>query len=339
MTEGDPRREEEMVRRAAAVLDRSARGVLDLASAKVDVAAFLHGIFSSAVKALSPGSGQPSCFLSPKGKLIAAFHLYSLPGGAFRMVFPEPLRDGVVKALGKYAFLGDVTVTDRTSDLAALSVEGPLAATVLETAARGAELPRALHEIRSLELGGVEATLVRAGESPEGGFDLWAPRSSFDSVRSRLIEAAREAGGGEAGPAAAETLRVEAGIPHHGKDYDEENFPNEVGWEHALTYDKCYVGQEVVARIRTYGHANWKLMGLVLDGERAPPHGAALRASGEEAGKVTSGVFSSRMGRAVALALLKRKFWGAGEAAVDLAGEAVPARIVELPIVRVDPGR
>ena len=334
MTE-DPLREEEWVRRAAAVFDRSARGVLDLTSDKTDVAVFLHGILSSAVKALSPGSGQPSCFLSPKGKLIAAFHLYSLPGGRFRMVFPEPLREAAVKALRKYAFLGDVAVTDRALDLAIISVEGSLAADVLEAAARRKDLPRAPHELRSLDLAGVEVTAARAGESPEGGFDLWVPRDSLDGARSRLVEAAREAGGGEGGAAAAETLRVEAGMAHHGKDYDEESFPNEVGWEHALTYDKCYVGQEVVARIRTYGHTNRKLMGLILASSRVPERGAPIQAAGEEAGKVTSGVFSSRLGSAIALGFLKRKFWGVEEATIDPDGERVAARVVELPIVRI----
>jgi folate-binding protein YgfZ len=340
MTAEDPAREEEMVRRAAAVFDRSARGVLDLTSAKADVAVFLHGIFSSAVKALAPGSGQPSCFLSPKGKLIAAFHLHLLPGGTFRMVFPEPLREGAVKALGKYAFLGDVDITDRAPDLGILSVEGPLAAKVLHDAmGRGVDLPGALHEIRRIDLGGVAVDAVRAGESPEGGFDLWVPRESFDRARGRLLDAARRSGGGAAGPAAAETLRVEAGIPHHGKDHDDESFPNEVGWERALTYDKCYVGQEIVARIRTYGHANRKLVGLVFPGTEAPPRGATLRAGAEEAGNVTSPVFSTRLGRAIALAFLGRKFWDRERVDAALGETAVAVQVVELPIVRIDPRR
>jgi len=161
-------------------------------------------------------------------------------------------------------------------------------------------------------------TIIRAGETPAGGFELWVDRVSLERAREALVGAARLAGGGPADEDAAEALRIEAGIAHRGKDYGlDEVFPAEVGWEHALTYDKCYVGQEVVARMRTYGHANRRLKGfLFASGEDPPRTGTPIRWSGEDVGKIGSAAFSERLGRAIALGIVHRKAWGAGRLCV-----------------------
>ena len=149
-------------------------------------------------------------------------------------------------------------------------------------------------------------------------------------------------GGGPVGYRAAEALRVEAGAARYGKDYSEENFPNEVGLEKALTYDKCYVGQEIVARMRTYGHANRRLEGLLIEGDSLPSPGAGrleggvFQVAGEEAGTVTSVARSARVGHIVALVLLKRKFWEAEAGLLDAPGGPLEAKIEKLPFVRLD---
>jgi folate-binding protein YgfZ len=314
----DPLLGQRFARESAAVFDRSYRGLVDLSGGTKPVGDFLHGIFSSPVKSLEPGKGQPSSFLSAKGKLIAAFGLHALEGGRYRMAFLEPLDDTVLKPLGKYCFLSDVTIEDLGPVLGTLSVEGPEAARVLRLAGIGAELPASSLASMGAVLAGVAVTIIRGGETPRGGFDIWLERPSLDRVREALVAAARLAGGGPADCDAAEALRIEAGIAHRGKDYGADDaFPAEVGWEHALTYDKCYVGQEVVARMKTYGHANRRLKGLVFaPGENPPIPGTRILWGGEDVGRIGSSAFSERIGRAIGLGMVHRKAWGAGHVLV-----------------------
>ena len=330
---GDPAAEARFVHGAAALFDQSYRGVLDLAGANaVEV---LHGVFSSHVRDLSAATGQASCLLDARGRLAGAFHLFKLAEGGLRLVFGEPLRAAFVKALSKYCLLSDIELVERTAALGILSLQGPQAAAVLSAAAPGAALPGAPRGTGVLRLAGAEVVAVRGGETPEGGFELWVPGPALVGVWEALARGVRAAGGGPAGWRAQEVLRIEAGIARHGKEYDDESFPNEVGWEGALTYDKCYVGQEIVARMRTYGQVHRKLKGLRLPEAALPAPGAVVRVEGQEAGRVTSAGFSTRLGCALALALVKRRFWDAGRAAVD--GVEGEAEVVELPFVKAGP--
>ena len=109
---------------------------------------------------------------------------------------------------------------------------------------------------------------------------------------------------------ALEALRIEAGMPRWGVDMDENTIPNEVGLERrAINYDKgCYIGQETIARIKTYGHVNRQLVQMALTGRDLPARGDKIIADGREVGQVTSAVFSSRLGKPLALGYVRREF-------------------------------
>ena len=94
---------------------------------------------------------------------------------------------------------------------------------------------------------------------------------------------------------ALETLRVEAGIPWYGRDVDETLILPETRLEQLVSFTKgCYIGQEVVARVKYRGHINRGLSGLVLEGDRVPAAGARVVAEGKDIGRVTSAVRSYR---------------------------------------------
>ena len=101
---------------------------------------------------------------------------------------------------------------------------------------------------------------------------------------------------------------MEAGTPVYGRDIDETNLPQEVARvERTISFTKgCYIGQETVARIRTYGHVNRTLVGLQLDGETAVPLGTKLFHADKEVGHITSSAVSPRLGQAIALAYVRR---------------------------------
>ena len=113
---------------------------------------------------------------------------------------------------------------------------------------------------------------------------------------------------------ALEVLRIEAAVPKWGVDMDESTIPNEAGLEaRAINYDKgCYIGQETIARIKTYGHVNRRLVQMVIGGESVPARGDTILAEGREVGQVTSAVRSSRLGKPLALGYVRREFATAG---------------------------
>jgi folate-binding protein YgfZ len=106
-----------------------------------------------------------------------------------------------------------------------------------------------------------------------------------------------------------EALRIEAGVPCWGVDMDENTIPNEAGLEErAISYDKgCYIGQETIARIKTYGHVNRQLVQMALTGQGVPARGDKVVVEGREVGQVTSAVFSSRLGKPLALGYVRRE--------------------------------
>src|SRR5262249_40130405 len=137
-------------------------------------------------------------------------------------------------------------------------------------------------------------------------------------------------------PAGLETyhvLRVEAGTPQFRIDIDDTNLPQEVGrTERTISFTKgCYIGQETIARIRTYGHVNRMLVGLKLEGDGIEPRGAKLSHSGKEVGSVTSCVYSPRIAGPIALGYARR---GSNEPGTKLVcGDKRNAEVVALPFV------
>jgi folate-binding protein YgfZ len=109
---------------------------------------------------------------------------------------------------------------------------------------------------------------------------------------------------------ALEILRIEAGVPVWGVDMDENTIPNEAGLEkRAISYDKgCYIGQETIARIKTYGHVNRRLVQLSVNSDQLSVREAKILAGEKEVGHLTSAAYSNRLGKVLALGYVRREF-------------------------------
>ncbi len=137
------------------------------------------------------------------------------------------------------------------------------------------------------------------------------------------------------GQDAGEALRVEAGEPLYGHDADETVIFPELRLEPYVSYTKgCYIGQEVVARVKYRGHVNRAFAGLLLEGDRVPAHGASVLAEGKEIGRVTSAVLSLALGVPIALGYVRREQLEPGTPVAVLDGDvSLPARVAALPFV------
>src|SRR5919199_1234420 len=236
--------EYELVREAAGLADSSARGKLRLRGA--DAAEFLQGQVTNDVEALTPGTGCYAALLNHKGKVQADMRV--LAGDDWIWLDTEPGREGLLEGTVRTYGIGrDVRVEDDTSAHAILSLLGPGARAVLD-----AEPPTDEHSFVAGEHGLYVATHL--------GVDVICPAADADAVRLAL---GVEAVSGET----AECLRIEAGRPRFGLDFDSDTIPEEAGLnERAVSFTKgCYVGQETVARLHYKGKPNRHLRGLRLE--------------------------------------------------------------------------
>ena len=174
--------------------------------------------------------------------------------------------------------------------------------------------------------------------SAVAGFDLFVPNASLAAVADKLIAGARSVGGRACGWQAFETARIEAGIPRFGADMDETNLPLECGIELlAVSYQKgCYIGQEVINRIHSFGRVTRELCGLRLadDLEALPQKHDKLFCDGKETGYVTSAARSPSLQANIALGYVRREANQIGrELTVRMAASESRAQVVELPFV------
>jgi folate-binding protein YgfZ len=327
---GEPVREYATVRRSVGGLDLCDRALLRFTGS--DRTSYLQGMLSNDVKKLAPGEGIHAAILDVQGKLQADTRLLCL-AEAFLLELWEPLRDKIVEHLNRYLVADDVEIADLTGAYTVISLQGPKSNLLLREIFPNADLPIADLSHRSLRLGDSQIEAVSSSRTGEKGYDLLVPLTALGRVVAAIQERGRDYSLGWVGTETQEILRVEAGIPRYGVDMDENNLLLEIGLERAVSFQKgCYLGQEVVERIRSRGHVNKKLSGLLLQGEAPARRGSPVRADGKEIGKVTSSVFSPAQKRPVALGYLQRDYWKPGTpVTIESAGSMIPATVSSLP--------
>jgi len=281
----------EALRSGAAWLDVSTRGKIKLTGE--DRARLLHAMTTNHIQQLTPGTGCYAFFLTVQGRILSDVNVLCRPDHFLLDLEPET-RDKVYQHLDHYIIADDVALEDL--GLPALAVEGPKSPAVLE--ALGAPVPEA--EYSSLEWGtGLVARLNVSGGV--GFFVIGQP----DDLVSRL-----EAAGAVAGDAEAfRVVRLENGKPRYGEDLSERYLAQEANLPQALNFNKgCYLGQEIVERVRSRGQVHRVLMALELDTKEAPAPGAKLTVGDAPAAEITSAAFSPALGKVVALAYVRTDY-------------------------------
>ncbi len=331
---GDWLAEHAALRETAGALDLSFRGRICLTGA--DRLRWLNGQVTNNVKDLRPGEGCYAALITAKGKLQSDLNIFCLPDELL-LDFEPGLTEAVTPRLEKYVIADDVQVVDAAAAYGLLSVQGPKA----ETAVRGLALPLEIPgkpmnftSFNDATLG--EIYVVNQPRTGSSGFDLFVPTAALGAVLDKLIAAARGVGGRACGWQALEGARIEAGLPRFGADMDETNLAPEAGIENrAISYSKgCYIGQEVIARIRTYGQVTKRLRGLRLadDLKELPAHGDKLFHDGKEVGYITSALASPALKMNIALGYVRKE---ANEIGTRLilrnANDESEVEIVELP--------
>jgi folate-binding protein YgfZ len=318
---GDVPSEYRAARAGAALLDTSDRGRVTVQGK--DAADFLHRLLANHVKSVPSGGADANLLLTPKGKVLFEFELQRR-AQRFELSTPPGSAPALAVALERFHFSESLSIANTSAGHAPLALFGPGADAAL---ARLTGTPAAAQP---------EALVWQGGE-----LALW-PRSTggwwLDAGPERvgaLWDAMHAAGATPIGLVVRDSLRVEACQALFGVDVDENVYPLEAGLEHAFALDKgCYIGQEVVAKIDTYGGLNKKLLTLRVEHSDPVPRGTRLFRSEEgerrELGLVTSWAYSFALDTGLVLAYVKRRHQEPGTE-FELEHGLGPARIVAPP--------
>ncbi len=331
---GDSLSEHAALKNAAGVLDLSFRGRLCLLGA--DRQNFLNGQVTNNVKDLKAGAGCYAALITAKGKMQSDLNIYNLENEIL-LDFEPGLSKIIKERLEKYIIADDVQIVDVAPHYGLLSIQGPKTFEVVERLQLGFAVPQSSMSsvsVKNETLG--EIYFMNHSRGGNFGVDIFVPSNSLGAVADKIITAAKEIGGRACGWNALEIARIEAGIPRFGADMDETNLPPEAGLDsRAVSYTKgCYIGQEVIARIRTYGQVAKALRGLQLadDLKNFPMKGDKLFFGEKEVGYITSAIASPTFKMNIALGYVRRE---ANKVGTDLIlrtqnGNS-PAKIVALP--------
>lgn len=268
-----------------------------------DAESYLQGRTSNDVKQLTDGSGQLTCLLHRKGHMLALFSLHRLSKDEFVILVDKQQIDCILEQLETYKFREKITFHDASGLYELYAVQGPDSSACLHEC-HWENLPEQEYGIAGVE----NSLIIRRTLTGDVGFILALHVSSreletFNSVKATRVQLDAQA---------MEVLRIEAGLPSFGTDMNSDYLLPETGLEqYTASYSKgCFQGQEVLARIKTYGAPRQALVGLVFATpvENAIALNTRIVVDGQEIGTIKSNTQSPTLGCYIALAYVAREY-------------------------------
>ncbi len=329
---GDMQAEHAAVRQAVGLADLSHRGKLRVTGD--DRVKWLQSVISNDILPLQPGQGGYSSILTHKGKMLTYFRVY-IQTDAVTLEDVGEIGDATYTALRKFLLYGTKAKMENCAESwGLLLVSGPKAPSVVRSAF-GMDVDD-LQPVNfvTARIGGHTVLIIRTEETGEIDLEILLPTEALAAAWEQLLQAGAAYGIKPIGSQAREALRMEAGLPKAGPDLNEEIVPPEANLEgKAFSLSKgCYPGQEVVARMDTYGNVRRHLVGLVLKDSVVPPHGAKLFSGDREVGWISSATQSPQMKAVIAFGFPLRDFSAPGTTlSIDISGTRHEAAVRPLP--------
>lgn len=246
---------------------------------------WLNGMVTNSVTGLSEGAGCYAFVLSAQGRIQGDLTIFQRADALWLQTDAAQM-DALTAFLDRYIIMDDVTLQAQTS-WTAIGIAGPKAQETLAAVGLTAGGMSPI-QIREAAWRSQPAFLVAAHSPLVSRFELWMPASgAFD-----LWQALTHAGAEPCGADAMEQLRILEGVPAYHVDITTRELAQETGQQHALHFAKgCYLGQEIVERIRSRGNVHRTFSGFVLrvGGDvPLPAPKTPVLADGQPAGELTS---------------------------------------------------
>ncbi len=321
---GDPQAEFAELRRGCGVYDLGFRAKISLTGG--DRVRWLNGMVTNNIRDLAVGQGVYAFLLNPQGHIVGDLFAYNR-GESIAIDTDTGQMEKILATFDHYIIMDDVEVANLGDRLTALGIAGPKAGEVLATAGFAVPDMRPL-QAESVMWQGTGCTVVRGEDDERSSYEIWLAPAHVRSLWDALLAA----GAAPVGSAAVELHRIVKGIPRYGVDIRERDLPQETEQARALNFNKgCYVGQEIVERIRSRGAVHRKFTGFVADGAATIAAGTKIVAGEKEVGEITSAAslhFASRE-KIVALGYIRREVGVPGR---EVSIGAARATVAQLPV-------
>ena len=244
---------------------------------------WLNGMATNSVQDLAPATGAYNFFLNAQGRIQADGNIFASPDELLIQTSRQQIST-LIPYLDHYIIMDDVELADISDSRHGLTVLGPQAPSLLAQLGIDADGLNEL-QIRTLSWSSASLTLLRAHGPLVPRFELWAERAE-DILH--LKQALEEAGAVPCGAQELDWLRILEGTPLYGTDIRDRDLPQETNQTRALHFNKgCYLGQEIVERIRSRGNVHRTFTAFLLEGALPEP-GAVLESAGKPVGELTS---------------------------------------------------
>ncbi len=243
---------------------------------------WLNGMVTNSIQDLEPGQGTYNFFLSVQGRIQGDATIFSSPEDLLMETSSDQLT-GLITLLDRFIIMDDVELADISNTRSGLQVAGPKAAQLMHQIGLATDDLNTL-STRTIPWNNAEVTIIRAFSPFVPRYELWADEANTTILSSAL----RAAGAIACADESLEWLRILEGTPRIGADIRDRELPQETNQTRALHFAKgCYLGQEIVERIRSRGNVHRTFSGFRLDGD-LPSTGAPLEADGKQIGELTS---------------------------------------------------
>jgi folate-binding protein YgfZ len=267
---------------------------------------WLNGMVTNNVRDLGTGHGVYNFLLTAQGRIVADLVAYNR--GDFLLVTSDRTQvQAIAEMFDRYIIMDDVEVADVSDKLSAIGIEGPLAVNTLQKAGiEVSQLERA--QVVDLVCRNIGISVARNTHPNVDSYEIWFAAGQADALWDALIDA----GSTPVGSEAVEGYRIARGVPRYGLDLSQRDLPQETEQKHALSFTKgCYIGQEIVERIRARAILHRTFTGFLLDGEgELPQSGTKITNHDKNIGELTSVARIPFPGgeRTVALGYLRREY-------------------------------
>jgi folate-binding protein YgfZ len=318
---GDPTAELEALRTGCGVFALAWRGRINVSGK--DRVRWLHNMVTNNVRDLPVNRGNYNFVLNAQGRILGDMYVYNR-GESFALETDISQVQTLLNAMKRFIIMDKVELVEVGADSVSVGVCGPKAESVLSNAGINASGMQPL-EVRDVGADDVAATLIRGPEQKPGWFEFWLDPNKAQELWNLLLKA----GAKPVGAQALETWRVLQGIPNYGQDIRDRDLPQETEQPQALNFTKgCYIGQEIVERIRSRGQVHRKFTGFIF-GDRAPAPGK-YESEGRAPAEITSiaKVPTAAGQKNIGLGYVRREAIAAGP---KIALDGVEATAVDLP--------
>ena len=265
---------------------------------------FLHNLVTHDIKGLQTGQARPACLLDRQGKIQASFLVHADPDQLILEMDPVHVV-AALSTLNRFLISEAVEIRDCTKEQEVMALHGPQAADLLKSVWPGILLPE---NPLTCAFGPPETGLLRIIRWDlfrQPGYHLWVAPKNKDKILQHITAEGKTFGLETGGSEAFHTLRIEAGVPWPGAEITETVILNELGTEEMVSFTKgCYIGQEIVARIKYRAHPPRQLAGFFLDSPEPVPPKSPILLDSKPVGVVTSACFSPTLKRTIGLGFL-----------------------------------